>query len=80
MSVLICIAEKEGLNISDLILVIFYTEKKYFLATFSRIEMVIFYLELLLKVWMKNILQHQKLRKENYTIKLLVNEYAVYMK
>ena len=42
--------------------------------------MVILYLELLLKVWMKNILQHQKLREENYTIKLLVNEYAGYVK
>lgn len=59
---------------------IFYTEKKYLLATFSRIEMVILYLKLLLKVWMKNILQHQKLREENYTIKLLVNEYADYVK
>lgn len=49
MSVLICIAEKEGLNISDLILVIFYTEKKYFLATFSRIEMVIFLFRIITK-------------------------------
>ena len=45
-------------KISDLISTIFYTEKKYFLATFFYVEMAILCLELLLKVWLKKILQH----------------------